>query len=257
MNNKKGHLKKKLWSFLTMILNLRIIVDAQPGKVFRKTVKKSDVGYRCDLNREKVTRDIIFSLDNNGLNFLDVGGKDGKLKYLLGIDREENGYNEELYAENYAKFNEKFKYFGLDLESKSENVLTGDICKSEFINEHLDYESFFDVIYSNNTFEHLKKPWIAVEHIYRMLKPGGICVIIAPFSWRYHEVPGDFFRYTHTAIPTMFEDHGEIETIITGYDVSERRTNNQGDGERNDLVPTDKFGPWRESWQMISVIKKL
>ena len=29
-----------------------------------------------------------------------------------------------------------------------------------------------------------------------LLKPGGLCVWVAPFTAKYHLVPGDFFRYT-------------------------------------------------------------
>lgn len=194
------------------------------------------------LNKEEISRRLIFACSGN---FLEIGAGSVKLRYLLGVDR--GKFKQGLYEKNLSLFNGQFNYTATDLQedASSPNFAV------------LFPHDYFDVIYSNNTFEHLRRPWVAVQNIYKLLKPGGLCVIIAPFAWRYHEVPGDYFRYTHTAIPAMFEDCGPVEVIVSGYDMRQRRDNDKGTGKFNDKVPLDWMGGWRESWQVITaVIKK-
>jgi len=209
------------------------------------------------LNKEEVSRSYVLNYPDDNLKFLDVGARDGSLKYLLGTTHNLE-FNESFYQTNKRKFSSKYSYFGCDLNPcNNEKVLTGDVCSPDFLADKASFLDFFDVIYSNNVFEHLHRPWMTCQHIYRMLKTGGICITIVPFSQRYHEVPGDYFRYTHAAIPRLFEDCGTVEVLATGYDILGRRNNWQGSGKNNDLVPVDRFGAWRETWFTISVIKKL
>ena len=95
------------------------------------------------------------------------------------------------------------------------------------------------------------------ENIEKLLKPGGMVITIAPFSIRYHECPSDFFRFTHKGLEQLFNNAGNFETLISGYDITGRRNNWQGTGFGNDIVPVDKFGAWRENWFVVNISKKL
>ena len=217
-----------------------------------------EVTYKI-LNKEEESRRFIFEQKENTdekRQFLDVGGRDGSLGYLLG-DKGNFSFNKTFYEENKQKFNKKFNYFGLDILPAGDNVLFGDICSHEFKNKYKGKECFFDVIYSNNVFEHLNKPWVAAQNIDFLLKKGGVVITVAPFSTRYHSVPDDYFRYTHTAIESLFSDYSDYEVLKTGYDIQGRRNNWQGDGTVNDIVPVDSFGAWRETWFTFTALRKL
>jgi SAM-dependent methyltransferase len=136
------------------------------------------------------------------------------------------------------------------------NVLVGDICAADYVAAHAQFARFFDVIYSNNVFEHLRRPWQAASNILALLKPGGLGIVIVPFAQRYHQDPEDYFRYTHVGLRSLFEDAGAIEVIGCGYDLVGRRNDWQGSGEVNDIVPEDKFGAWRETWFTMLVFRK-
>ena len=82
-------------------------------------------------------------------------------------------------------------------------------------------------------------------------------ITIAPFSVRYYSVPGDYFRYTHTAIESLFSDYSNYKVLKTGYDIQGRRNNWQGTGEANDIVPVDVFGAWRKTWFTFTALRKL
>lgn len=231
----------------------RFIIDRE-RKLGNFELKSSD--YRTDLNKEEVARRHILERDGAGMAFLDVGARDGQLTYLLGI-KGNLDFDSEFYQSNLEIFQHKYDYFGMDLHpSDQARVLSGDACSREFLAANQNYVEFFDVIYSNNVFEHFERPWIAAENLEKMLKPGGLLITIVPFSQRYHESPGDYFRYTHKGVGALFRAVGDFVPLEEGYDIQGRRINWQGLGEANDIVPVDKFGAWRETWFSVSVLAK-
>jgi SAM-dependent methyltransferase len=215
-----------------------------------------EIGYDTSLVKEAVAREYLFAQPGNGLSFLDVGARDGRLDYLLGI-HDNLRFDPVFYETNLAAFRKKYRYFGLDLTPATDvDVVVGDICSGRFVDEHQELLGFFDAVYSNNVFEHLRRPWVAAKNIVALLKPGGICITITPFSLRYHESPADYFRYTHTGLASLFEDAGDIDILESGYDIVGRRNNWQGMGKANDIVPLDSFGAWRENWFTVTVVRR-
>jgi len=214
------------------------------------------IGYETSLVKEAVAREHLFAQPGRGLSFLDVGARDGRLDYLLGC-HENLHFDPAFYELNLAAFRKKYRYFGLDLAAADNaDVVVGDICSHGFLAEHQDLRGFFDAVYSNNVFEHLRRPWVAAQNIVALLKPGGLCITITPFSLRYHESPDDYFRYTHTGLASLFEDAGPVDVLVSGYDIVGRRNNWQGSGEANDIVPVDAFGAWRENWFTVLVVRR-
>jgi SAM-dependent methyltransferase len=57
-------------------------------------------------------------------------------------------------------------------------------------------------------FEHVQRPWKVASEIGRILKPGGVCIITAPFLVPYHADPYDFFRYTKEGLESLFKNEG-------------------------------------------------
>lgn len=104
----------------------------------------------------------------------------------------------------------------------------------------------FDVIVSVDVFEHLNRPWLAAEEITRLLRPGGVVFTSTLFAWRYHPVPIDYWRFTPPCLEFLF---GDLVTVLSEFDVTERRRSLQGRGER-DRVPEDALGAFRENWRV-------
>lgn len=170
--------------------------------------------------------------------FLDIGGRNGGARKLA------KGY----------------KHIVLEIDKKAklrENIIAqmiyGDICYSPF------NDGLFDIVFSNNVFEHIKYPWLAADECVRICKKGGLLFHIAPFSARYHPVPNDYFRYTHSGFKELFERQGNVKTVLTGYDIEKRRKNMIGGKLKNylDAVPIDKMGGWRENWRCIYIGRKI
>lgn len=166
--------------------------------------------------------------------FLDVGGRRGERRSLAG----------------------PLDYSILDLEPRrvpGATVIAGDICACPEIPE-----GSFDVIFSNNVFEHLVEPWSAAAEIGRILKPGGLSICLTVFAWRYHPVPVDYWRFTHTGLGSLFEHQAGLETLQSGFDLCARRDNKVGGKIAGglDVAPVDELGGWRENWSVFHIGRK-
>jgi SAM-dependent methyltransferase len=52
--------------------------------------------------------------------------------------------------------------------------------------------------------EHSRRPWLMAQNIERLLNSGGSLYITAPFAWRVHAYPDDYFRFTINGVKALF-----------------------------------------------------
>lgn len=62
-----------------------------------------------------------------------------------------------------------------------------------------------DVVYSIAVLEHVKKPWIVADEIFRVLHSGGYVVSELPFLNVIHD-EHDYFRFTDKGIRSLFDE---------------------------------------------------
>jgi SAM-dependent methyltransferase len=53
----------------------------------------------------------------------------------------------------------------------------------------------FDLVISGQAFEHIEFPWLTITEVARVMKPGGVAIIIAPSSGPEHRYPQDCWRF--------------------------------------------------------------
>jgi SAM-dependent methyltransferase len=163
--------------------------------------------------------------------FLDVGGGSG---------------------EKSAHFAGPYEHVVLDLSPSAPNSIAADICACPEVPD----ESF-DIVHSWNTYEHIARPWLAARETARILKPGGLATVATCFAWRYHPVPSDYWRFTHSALELLFEDAG-LETVVSGYDLRFRRDDRRGGNLPGNIdgAPIDELGGFRENWAVFYAGRK-
>lgn len=118
----------------------------------------------------------------NGSSVLDVGS------------RNVNGSFRELFPDTL--------YTGIDIEA-GDNV---DLVVKEY--EYPFADNYFDVIISGSTLEHVRKPWLWIKEVARILKPGGKLCVIAPYAHPYHAHPVDCWRIFPDGMRTLFDEAG-------------------------------------------------
>ena len=133
---------------------------------------------------------------------------------------DKNNYNYSLIMNE-----QQWVYHGLDLH-EGNNV---DIVVNDPYNWTEIEDSAYDVVISGQTFEHIEFFWFTMEQIKRVLKPGGLCCIIASSSGPDHKHPYDCYRFTKTGMENLVK--------YVNFEILESGTNFDKDSE-----------PWNESY---------
>ncbi len=85
----------------------------------------------------------------------------------------------------------RISYTGLDM-SKGPNV---DIVPQNIYSWNEIEDEVYDLVISGQVFEHIEYPWVTIKEIERILKPAGVCIIIAPNAGIEHKAPLDCYRF--------------------------------------------------------------
>lgn len=143
----------------------------------------------------------------------------------------------EKYAQPFFKNNMKILEIGPNaVPSTYEKVIdndtiaweTLDIAKSKkatYITEN-EYkfpipDNTFDIVFSGQVIEHVKKIWVWIKELARVCKMGGRVITIAPVSWTFHEAPVDCWRIYPEGMKALYEEAGfkidlcKFETLET------------------------------------------
>lgn len=161
-------------------------------------------------------------------SFLDFGARDGARK-------------------NFAK---DCNYTGADISPRDPEILTADICSCPQIPD----ESY-DIVFSFDVLEHVERPWDAASECVRITKKGGLVICRTLFAYRYHPEPNDFWRFSSQCLEHLFAGSGKAETLVSGYDILQRRRNRKG-VFLDHRPPIDWMGGWRENWQVLWIGRK-
>lgn len=99
--------------------------------------------------------------------------------------------------------NDVTEYIGIDINHQtSRPVVSGLAYALPFA------ANSFDTVFSTQTLEHVEAPDLAVAEMARVLRPGGHLILTVPQTWRLHEKPYDFYRYTRFGLQYLLEHNG-------------------------------------------------
>ena len=105
-------------------------------------------------------------------------------------------------GERYKSFFKFDRYVTFDINSSHGAEIVGSV-------EDIPVESeSFSSVLSTQVLEHVKNPQKAAEEFYRILKPGGYCLITVPQLNELHEEPHDYFRFTKYGLEEIFGKAG-------------------------------------------------
>jgi SAM-dependent methyltransferase len=132
-------------------------------------------------------------LEKNSLNIFDLGSLDV------------NGSYREIFE------NPRWIYKGLDVTAgKNVDIVLKDNYRWKEIKSNS-----VDILISGQAFEHIEFFWITMLEIARILKPGGLCCIVAPSSGPEHKYPVDCWRFFPDGFSALARFAGlKIEQLI-------------------------------------------
>ena len=145
----------------------------------------------------KTSMDLMEHLVKKHLNFgsidiIDIGSK---------------VYNRGCYKDIISLTEHTYK--GMDITS-GKNV---DIVATDIYSWPVE-DCSFDVAISGQCLEHVGRPWQWAKEIYRIVRHGGLTIIIAPWSWNPHYYPIDCWRILPDGMMSLLEYAG-FECIDT------------------------------------------
>jgi SAM-dependent methyltransferase len=87
----------------------------------------------------------------------------------------------------------------------------------------------FSTIFCMSVLEHCARPWIMAASMKRLLWPGGRICVSAPFAWKRHDFPADYWRFTPDGIKALFDDDGATGIVEFDDDLTLRHSAIHGD----------------------------
>lgn len=76
--------------------------------------------------------------------------------------------------------------------------------------------ALFDAYVACSVFEHLERPWEAMQAAAGVVRPGGLVYVQTHQTFPLHGYPSDFFRFSKEALAVIMEDAG-LEMVHAGY----------------------------------------
>lgn len=115
---------------------------------------------------------------------------------------------------SYKPFFQKpdWDYTGFDLTAGPNVDFVLD-CEHDIPADHRDK---FDVVISGQTMEHVRRPWLWMQGLSQLAKPGGLVFVIAPNTFHFHEYPIDCWRVWGDGMRAVMEDAG-LNLIKAGH----------------------------------------
>ena len=93
-------------------------------------------------------------------------------------------------------FDSSIDYLGVDLE-----LATG---VDRIHNMEWPIRQKFGSVICCSVLEHCERPWLVAANIESALDRGGHLFVSAPFVWRHHDYPGDYWRFSAEAFKILF-----------------------------------------------------
>jgi SAM-dependent methyltransferase len=108
----------------------------------------------------------------------------------------------------YAGHFQKHRYTGVDLGVGDAAWNYGRLDALADLTALPFRDATFHAVLNIVTLEHLREPLAALREVSRVLKPGGVLLLIAPHEWEVHQSPHDYFRYTRHGLQYLLDEAG-------------------------------------------------
>lgn len=92
-------------------------------------------------------------------------------------------------------------------------VETWDMAPGQDVDKVLDLETcagigdgYVGTLICTSVLEHVRRPWLVAAEFARIVKPGGLLFVTAPWIFPVHRHPEDYWRFTLDSLGVLFGD---------------------------------------------------
>ncbi len=103
------------------------------------------------------------------------------------------------------------KYVTMDIQNFPGIDIVGDVQNPPL------QDASFDTVLSTHVLEHVAEPWVMVEHMARVLRPGGTAILMTPFMYPEHADPHHYFNFSEAGLRSLFERAGLQVSLCQKY----------------------------------------
>lgn len=75
-----------------------------------------------------------------------------------------------------------------------------------------------------STLEHVRRFWLGMAELKRILRPDGVMILSTPFHFHIHNHPSDYWRFTPEALDSLLDD--QFPQRILGHQGPDKRPSN-------------------------------
>lgn len=106
------------------------------------------------------------------------------------------------------------RYLGCDFRAGEDVDLVADV---ESLSKSIEAGTV-DAIIACSIFEHIRRPWIAVDEIAQVLRPGGRIFVQTHQCYPVHAHPQDYWRFSREALEVLFGPEAGFQNQRSWYD---------------------------------------
>lgn len=102
-------------------------------------------------------------------------------------------------------------YLCLDIEEYPDVDIVADV-------QHMPqvHDEIFDSVICTQVLEHVPNPFLAINELYRVLRPGGTLFLTVPFLNNLHMKPHDYWRFTEYSMRLLLNSFASVRTTSHG-----------------------------------------
>lgn len=106
-----------------------------------------------------------------------------------------------------------------------------------------EWEARFSCVLCSEVLEHVKRPWISLPNLYKVIAPNGWIVVTTLTSFPIHGFPDDYYRYTQSGLRLLLEDAGFSNIEVENAGEIPIHLNDHGEpGGCSRVLPIHVFG---------------
>ncbi len=103
----------------------------------------------------------------------------------------------------------------INVDIKKDKDMTNIVCDLHYLPLR---DNSFDLVINEAVLEHVKKPWIVVNELQRVIKSGGYLYVKVAFMQPVHNYPAHYFNMTKEGLLSLFSDMTDFRILKSGVD---------------------------------------